>query len=178
MSMFNAEQVEQSRPQFQTIPAGFYRVCVSEIDLKVPKSGNGNFFEFVLTIVQPQELERSKLWLRTTFNSSNSTAVTIGRSQLADFLFTMQVKDFASVDDLKDKIHGKDLIVESIVEVAADGTEYSRIVASFSLGGKHRNPASALKEVKLGATGKPAVKLKPKGGYVSTFDQINDNVPF
>ena len=176
--MFAIDQAEQSREPMSTLPAGFYRVVVGDVDLKNSKTGTGNYFEFVLTVVAPSANERAKLWHRLTFNNKSDTAVQIGRAQLADLLFTLQAKAFDSVEQLRTLVQGKELVVEVENEIQGDN-EYNRVIGTWSLGGKHRNDKRNLAEVKLGASGKAPKHMKAKaGGFQAQAHHEAMDVPF
>lgn len=173
MTMFNTENTEQSRERFTALPAGFYRVSISEVEFKENRNGTGNYFNFTFVVSHPEDFTGALLWHRLTFNHTSKAAVEIGRAALADLLYTVQIKEISSVESLQAAIIGKELVVETELEIGNDDREYPRVIGTWSLGGKHRNEKRTFSKVVLGETKRPA--RKPKSAAVK---QNNSDVPF
>ncbi len=179
--MFSIDTIEQSREPVSALPAGVYRVCVSDVELKATKSGQGDFFEFTLGVVAPEQFARSKIWHRLTFNSKGANgevAMQIGRAGLGDLMFTLQIKQFDSVEKLKSLADGKECLVEIELEFGSDGKEYPRVITCWSIAGKHRNEKRNLAEIKLGPNGKLPKASKPKLIVNQTPAVYSTDLPF
>ena len=173
MTMFSTENTEQSRERFTALPAGFYRASVSEVEFKENRNGNGNYFKFTFVVSHPEDFTGALVWHTLTFNHTSKAAVEIGRAALADLLYTVQIKEFSSVESLQSAIVGKELVIETELELGNDDREYPRVIGTWSLGGKHRNEKRNLAKVVLGETKRPV--RKPKSAAVK---QDNSEVPF
>jgi len=180
--MFSASTVEQSK-NFQSLPAGIYRASITSVDLKKNKAGTGDFFEFQLSVVKPEDFNGAPVAHRLTFNNPSQVAVGIGRAGLADFTVAAGCPEFSSVEQLSSKIVGKEVVIETSVEVTTNnGRQYdnARVDNVWNTSGEHRNKARSIKELKLGPTGKaPVVKAATSAGPgVTPGNQAHEDVPF
>lgn len=177
MSMFKAAEQEHSTIIGKTIPAGFYRVVVTGVELAYAQNNSASsFFVFDFSVVEGDE-EGAKVTDRITWTNQNETAIKIGHAKLADLMFTLQVSEFDSVTELVQATVGKELVIETIVEIE-DERESTRILYYFSRGGKHRNE-KLNQAIVLGPTDrKPFVKKGSKRGPATQAKQHNDKVPF
>ncbi len=155
--MFSIEQAEHTRERATELQPGFYRVAITDVELKKTKNGTGDYFEFVLQVVAPEGVT-SKIWHRINFNNPSEKVVIIGRAQLADFIYACKCKGFESVEQLRSATVGHEVLVEVSLVIEAD-RQRNEVDGVWSITGHHRNGARNMKEIKLGANGKkPFVK--------------------
>lgn len=176
--LFSVENIGQSLEGGTILPLGYYRVAITEVDLKQTKSGNGDFFNLTFSIVGPEEFARRNIKARYTLNNKSTgaeVAMRIGRERFADLLYCVQyLKDFPSVEILRQNIIGKELLIETDMEAGQDGKEYSIVCNTWSLGGKHRNDKRNQDPLpKLGPNGKassakPRMQTTSARGYPTT----------
>lgn len=165
--MFNVNEAPESK-SFEAVEPGLYRATVMDVAYHNNKAGTGTYFCFEFAL-EPSGMVKDFI----TFEHGNQTASEIGKAKLGDLLFCVQVGSFASVEELKTKVVGKELVVEVGKEIDGDKT-FNRVEGYWSLGGKHRNVKRCMAEVKLGPNGK-----KPKVRRGSTLtSQIEEDVPF
>jgi hypothetical protein len=78
---FNAHEVEPTA-SFEAIPAGKYLAVITDSEMKLTKSGNGNYLQLTFTILEGPNKGRI-LWARLNLDNPNTTAVKIARSELS-----------------------------------------------------------------------------------------------
>lgn len=166
--MFDVNEAPESK-SFEAVEPGIYKATVMDVTYANNKAGTGTYFCFEFAL-EPSGFVKDFI----TFEHTNPTAVEIGKAKLGDLLFCLQIGSFASVDELKQKVIGKELAVEVGQEIDGDKT-YNRVEGYWSLGGKHRNVKRCLSEVKFGPNGK---KPKVKRGSTSFVSQSEEDVPF
>lgn len=153
---------------FETLPAGFYKVKVNDIDLKDTSSGNGQVFHISFAVIEPQSFDGSELKEYITFKHQNATAMRIGQQNFADFVFAVLGKhaSFDSLSHLQSLVLGGELIVETKIETTVNnGKTYdnARVQGFWSLKGLNRNDKKNLSDIKLGVTqAAKEIKATPK----------------
>ena len=72
---FNANDVE---PEFgfEAIPAGHYLAAISDSQMKVTKTGNGEYLELTFQVIEGQYKNR-RVWSRLNLNNPSQQAVDI-----------------------------------------------------------------------------------------------------
>lgn len=139
--MFKISQAaETQQREFSSMPDGFYRVFISDLEFKETKAGNGKYFAVTQCIVEPEIFNKRKLWSNFNFQNVNAQAVQIGQAQMADLMFAIGVEGIENEEDAKQKFIGNECIVEVTTRKARGNyPEQQEIAAHFSLAGEHRN---------------------------------------
>lgn len=160
MKAFSIAEIEDSK-EFSVLASGLYHVCITNVEYKSTKNNKGEMFVIDFSVINPQEhaSQGVKSWI--IYEHESIDAQRIGHAALADLLFTIQVSEFSSLSDLKQKVIAKELVIDVINEETDDGV-FARVQGYYSRGGKHRNQSRALQNVQLGPNGKVIKKSKPK----------------
>jgi hypothetical protein len=90
-----------NRPSFDPIPAGKYKVVITESEEKQTKKGDGSYVQFTLTIIDG-EYEGRKLWDRLNLNNPNDQAVMRARGTLKQMAIACNVKSLKDTGQLHD----------------------------------------------------------------------------
>ncbi len=97
---FNADEVPPSTG-FDAVPAGKYKVVISESKEKATKAGNASYLEFTFTIIEG-DCENRKLWARLNLNNPSDQAVGIARRDLSAICHAVGVKQIKDPSQLHD----------------------------------------------------------------------------
>ncbi len=97
---FNSEEHEP-RSGFDTIPAGKYKVVVTDSEEKPTKKGDGSYIQFTLEIIEG-EYKGRKLWDRLNLNNPNPQAVEIAKGTLSALCRAAAVKHLKDTTQLHD----------------------------------------------------------------------------
>jgi hypothetical protein len=89
------------RPSFDPIPAGKYKVVITDSEEKQTKKGDGSYVQFTLTIIDG-EYQGRKLWDRLNLNNPNDQAVAIARGTLKQMATACNVKSLKDTGQLHD----------------------------------------------------------------------------
>lgn len=140
---FNAEEVEPN-DDFQPLPAGEYKVMVTDSEMKENSKGTGSYLQLRLDVIEG-EYENRVVFDRLNLQNTNQTAVEIAQRQLSALCRAVGVMQPQDSSDL----HDKPLIAKIGIQPARDGYEASNNVKTYkSCDGAA--PASS------GASSKPA----------------------
>lgn len=110
MSGFDASKVEPNQ-DFEAIPDGKYLAMITASEMKPTKSGNGEYMELVLQIVEGPYKGRS-LWDRLNLNNPSEIAVKIARGALSAICRAVNVLTPKDSEDL----HNLPLVVRVVRE--------------------------------------------------------------
>lgn len=97
---FNSEEHEP-RSGFDPLPAGKYKVVVTDSEEKPTKKGDGSYIQFTLEVIEG-EYKGRKLWDRLNLNNPNPTAVEIAKSTLSALCRAAGVKHLKDTQQLHD----------------------------------------------------------------------------
>jgi len=97
---FNAEEIEP-RQSFDLLPAGKYRVVISESEEKQTKKGDGSYLSLTMTVLDGEH-EGRKLFDRLNLNNPNDVAAGIARQTLSAICRAVGVMKPDSSSDLHD----------------------------------------------------------------------------
>ena len=117
---FNANEHEPN--SFEAIPAGNYRVAITESELKPTKSGNGKYLKLKLIVLDKPHINRV-LFDNLNIDNPNATAVQIAKGTLSAICRAVGVltpKDSA-------ELHNKPLIAAVKVTKDQDGNPSNAI---------------------------------------------------
>ena len=78
---FDARSVEPASA-FEPLPAGRYRVVVTDSEEKPTKSGDASYMQFTFEVIEGPHAGR-KLWARLNLNNPSAQAVQIARAELS-----------------------------------------------------------------------------------------------
>lgn len=139
LSGFNAEEVEP-QGSFEPIPAGWYVCMITDSEMKPTKSGNGEYLQLRLDVIEGQ-YENRVIFDRLNLNNPNQTAVEIAQRQLSAIcraVGAMQPKDSSDLHDVP-------IRVKVSVRPASDGYDASNEVKAYeaAAAGPEHKPAAA-----------------------------------
>ncbi len=97
---FNSDEHEP-RSGFEAIPAGKYKVVVTDSEEKPTKKGDGSYIQFTLEIIEGDYKGR-KLWDRLNLNNPNPQAVDIAKGTLSALCRAAAVKHLKDTTQLHD----------------------------------------------------------------------------
>jgi Protein of unknown function (DUF669) len=174
---FSSRDVPLSKSYKELVP-GVYHLLIKKLDLKYNKTSSGSYLEVEFSVIKPEEFEGAEFVHRFTMNNESPKAMEYGRRLFSDLLFTIQApSELATLEQTQSATIGKEFLAEIGIEIeeGQNGNEYNKpkIMVCWSLGGKHRNPELALKEIKIGANGRKPYRSKntraeaPKQTYTS-----------
>jgi hypothetical protein len=98
---FNAAEVEPSAPA-GVIPAGTYLAQVTESDLKMLKSGNGDGLSLTFSILDG-EFKNRKVWTNLNVRHTNPEAQRIGQQQLSTLCHALGVLNMTDTAQLHNR---------------------------------------------------------------------------
>lgn len=132
---FNAAEVDPT-DSFAPIPNGEYPVVITDSEMKDTRSGDGQYLQLVLEVIDGP-MKGRKLWDRLNLFNRNSTTVLIAQkalSQICHAVGPLEPQDSA-------ELHGKPLVARVIVK-EDPGYEARNEVRGYSaLGGSPTEPA-------------------------------------
>ena len=140
LSGFNAAEVEPQQGSFEPIPAGWYTAMITDSEFKSTKSGNGEYLQLRLDVIEG-EYENRVLFDRLNLNNPNQTAVEIAQRQLSAICRAVGVMTPQDSHDL----HDRPLRVKVKIRPAGNGYEASNEVAAYEAadGGSQGAPAQS-----------------------------------
>jgi len=97
---FNADEVPPATG-FDPIPAGKYKVVITESEEKATKAGTGSYLQLTFVVVEG-EFENRKLWARLNLNNPNDQAVSIARAELSAICRAVNVRKIKDSSQLHD----------------------------------------------------------------------------
>lgn len=153
-SMFDPTTVADT--SFAPLPKGKYNASISDVELKVTKSGTGKFFLIEFSIID-HEFKGRKVKGNYNIVNPNETAQNIGRSQLKELCQCVNVPFDRSFDT--DNLLGKVLMIAVKTE-NVEGKEYAKVEYVGQ---------TTLNQKSVGAA-KPAVSNNPFS--------MDDEIPF
>lgn len=115
---FNANDVPESEDKFDLIPAGDYKMIVTESTIKATKAGTGEYVAVKLQIVDGDKKGRT-IFANLNIKNPNPTAEQIGRRELADLTKAVGLVTLSDTAQL----HGKPFVGKVGIEPAKDGYE-------------------------------------------------------
>jgi hypothetical protein len=99
----NAVAPDEGR-DFQPLPAGAYTVEVSNAEVSDLKSGNGTGLKLELTVIDPEQFARRKVWANLNIAHTNEDAQKIGQAQLSALCHAVGIAVLKDSDQLFQKI--------------------------------------------------------------------------
>jgi hypothetical protein len=78
----NSVQPDEGR-DFAPMPAGAYTVEVTNAEVKDLSSGNGTGLKLELTVIDPEQYAKRKVWANLNIKHTNTQAESIGQAQLS-----------------------------------------------------------------------------------------------
>ena len=147
---FNAAEVS-TESQFSPVPNGDYPVIITESEMKETQSGDGQYLQLVLEVIDGPYKGR-KVWERLNLVNSNQTAVEIAQrslSQICHAVGHLQLQD--SVE-----LHNKPMMAKIVVR-QQDGYDDTNEVKEYSAyPGGAPAPAQAASKPAAPSANKPA----------------------
>ena len=137
LSGFNAAEVEP-QGSFEPIPAGWYKAMITDSEFKPTKSGNGEYLQLRLDVIEGEH-EGRILFDRLNLNNPSQTAVEIAQRQLSAICRAVGVM---TPQDSRD-LHDRPLRVKVSIRPAGNGHEASNEVKAYEAvdGGGQAAPA-------------------------------------
>ena len=86
---------------YDVIPASEQTVCITESDMKNTKSGDGQYLQCTLEVIEGTYRGR-KVWLRLNLVNPNTTAVEIAERQLAELTRACGKQEVSDSNELHD----------------------------------------------------------------------------
>ena len=147
---FNAAEVS-TESQFSPVPNGDYPVIITESEMKETQSGDGQYLQLVLEVIDGPYKGR-KVWERLNLVNKNQTAVEIAQrslSQICHAVGHLQLQD--SVE-----LHNKPMMAKIVVR-QQDGYDDTNEVKEYSAyPGGAPAPAQAAPKPAAPSANKPA----------------------
>lgn len=106
---FNAAQVSPES-QFAPVPNGDYPVVITESEMKSTKSGEGQYLQLVLEIIEGPYKGR-RIWDRLNLVNSNHTAVEIAQRTLSQICHAVNHLNLQDTVEL----HNKPMVAKVVV---------------------------------------------------------------
>lgn len=119
--VFNARNV-QPMDNMEAMPTAWYKVVISESEIKETNAKTGHLLELVYTVIEGQFSKR-KLFDRVNIDNPNPVAVEIGHRQLSSICHAVNVYDLQDSTQL----HNIPFMVRAVYREAgkgADGKQY------------------------------------------------------
>ena len=98
---FNATEVTPTTG-FEPIPNGKYNAVITESDMKVTRSGSGNYLEFAYEIIDG-EYKGRKLWSRHNVQNQNQKAMEIARKEVSAICHAVGVLQMHCTEELHNR---------------------------------------------------------------------------
>lgn len=143
---FDANAVEPNKPR-DALPAGWYKVVISESEEKPTKAQTGSYLQLTLEVIEGDHAGR-KVFERLNLKNPNSQAVEIAQRSLSGICRATGVMTPRTSQDL----HDKPLMAKVKVTPPRDGYEAGNEVQEYAPVQKAAAAASG------GAANKPAWK--------------------
>jgi len=89
------------RTSFEPLPPGDYNAMITDSQMKITKSGTGEYLELTLQIIEGAHSGR-RLWERLNVVNSNKVAEEIARSQLNGIKLACNIDKLESSEQLHD----------------------------------------------------------------------------
>jgi len=89
------------RTSFEPLPPGDYNAMITDSQMKITKSGTGEYLELTIQIIDGAHSGR-RLWERLNVVNSNKTAEEIARSQLNGIKLACNIERLESSEQLHD----------------------------------------------------------------------------
>lgn len=99
----NAVQPDEGR-DFAPMPAGAYTVEITNAEVKDLSSGNGTGLKLEMTVIDPEQYAKRKVWANLNIRHSNAQAEQIGQAQLSSLCRAVGVTQLKDSDQLFQKI--------------------------------------------------------------------------
>jgi hypothetical protein len=133
----NTVQPDEGR-DFAPMPAGAYTVEVTNAEVKDLASGNGTGLKLELTVIDPEQYAKRKVWANLNIRHSNSQAEQIGQAQLSALCHAVGIPVLKDSDQL----FGKILRVRLKIKPAQGGYPAGNEVTAFeAVSGAQPGPA-------------------------------------
>jgi hypothetical protein len=89
------------RTSFEPLPPGDYNAMITDSQMKITKSGTGEYLELTIQVIDGAHSGR-RLWERLNVVNSNKTAEEIARSQLNGIKLACNIERLESSEQLHD----------------------------------------------------------------------------
>jgi len=122
---FNAEAVEP-QDSFDPIPAGWYTAMIVETEVKQAKSGNGQYLQLRIDVIEGEHKGRV-VFERLNIVNDNQTAQEIAQRQLSALCRAVGVMQPNDSTDL----HDKPLLVKVSIRPAGNGYDASNTIKAY-----------------------------------------------
>lgn len=123
---FNANEVEPSAPR-EPIPAGWYKVVITDSLEKPTKAQTGSYLQLTLEIIEGEHAGR-KTFERLNLNNPNATAVEIAQRSLSSICRAVGVMTPRASQDL----HDKPLMIKVKVTPPRDGYDAGNEISEYA----------------------------------------------
>jgi hypothetical protein len=135
---FTQATLPKSDRNFEPLPAGWYNVAITSVELKSTKAGTGQFIAVRYDVTGPTHQGRVVFGNLNVFNP-NAEAEKIGRQQLGELMAAIGI---ASLDDTDDLI-GKQLSIKLKIRKSEQYGDSNDVDGFKSLGGAMPSMQSA-----------------------------------
>lgn len=112
---------------FSPMPAGAYTVEITKAEVKDLASGNGTGLKVEMTVIDPEQYAKRKVWANLNIRHSNAQAEQIGQAQLSSLCRAVGIPVLADSDQLFQKI----LRVRLKIKPAQGGYEAGNDVTAY-----------------------------------------------
>ena len=123
---FDANNVDPAESR-EPIPAGWYKVVISESEEKPTKAQTGSYLQLQMEVIEGDHAGR-KVFDRLNLNNPNSTAVEIAQRTLSSICRAVGVMTPRDSSDL----HDKPLMAKVKVRPARDGYDANNEIGEYA----------------------------------------------
>ena len=124
------------KTSFEPLPPGDYNAMITDSQMKITKSGTGEYLELTIQIIDGAHSGR-RLWERLNIVNANKTAEEIARSQLNGIKLACNIDKLESSEQLHD--------TPFVLSLDIDRRDPTRNkIMGYSSAGKAQRPAMAV----------------------------------
>lgn len=124
MTFFDANDYSQEDKKFEQVPAGKYKFCIIDANLRNNKNSQGRHWNLKLAITSEGPQKDRLVFQSFTWENPSEAAVRIGRGQLSQLCKAVGVTKADSPEELSSGLGGR----EFLGELKYDAKGYSNIV--------------------------------------------------
>lgn len=122
---FNAAE-HNPLDSLEPVPAGWYTVMITDSEMRPTKSGDGEYLQLALQVVEG-EFQGRRIWDRLNLNNSNQTAVDIAQRALASICRAVGVLTPSDSTEL----HDRPFEIKVTVRPPKDGYDASNEIKGY-----------------------------------------------
>jgi hypothetical protein len=134
-SAIKVDEIEETTPDFQPLPPGWYDAQIVNSEIKTTKAGTGKYIQLQIEILGPTHSGRM-IWDRLNFDNPSATAVSIAKAAIKALCKATNVAELSDTEQL----HGKPFSCKLAIRPAQGEWEASNDVKAYAGSAKSINP--------------------------------------